>query len=187
MQRSYLLDLQLNQGVLRSNAVTVEISIDPQANATDQSQGRYEARVISFDNAIINRFRFDIDTQRILEHVSDDGVVTAKTQAIEAPRTVIAAQFFDNAQTINIFDIETGQDLLDIPVGHFGQNCGDSVCQALEDYRSCRSDCTPSESPVSSFNIQNSGWLPFVALCGILVIVLIAVLLAHHKPRRSRG
>ena len=114
--------------------------------------GRYEARLLAFDNTILNKQNFDFDFQIAdspppPEWFDKQGKQiffpnrTGERQRLSTALVELIIPYHPTGMRIDIIDTETGQTALQINVMQYAKTCGDNTCQPHENYQSCSSDC----------------------------------------------
>ncbi|MBI4014537.1 MAG: hypothetical protein HY365_01140 [Candidatus Aenigmarchaeota archaeon] len=107
---------------------------------------------------------FGADSGSVSESVSDS--------------TVLLVPFFAAGKTIAIYD-NSGSAILEIPVGHFSDFCGDNVCRGVETSESCPSDCAAPGANKTGISLPAN--VDPIMLAGAAILVLAAFLYYAFK------
>jgi hypothetical protein len=149
-QKVFVLTLKYNEGLVSFDKIFATKGI---FNEQLTPMGEYRLEILSFNDEVLYSERFDFDLEVFLsapsEWFDENGIQIyipneseTGTVLTETTKELIIP-YFINAKTINIYNPE--EKILEIPVGHFADLCGDNICQPHESYESCPIDC-PSGS-----------------------------------------
>ena len=145
-QKVFVLTLNYDSGAVTLNNLILTVGI---FNEPVVSEGNYSLEILSFDGSILYSEKFDFDfrifSTALPEWFDENGTqIYFPTQ--EETRTILnqttkelIIPYFSNAKTINVY--HQTEKILEIPVAHFANVCGDNICQPHESYESCKLDC----------------------------------------------
>lgn len=124
----YQLDIEYDKGTLILKDIIVKPGFVPDRKI--QPDIGYRLEVISFDESIMNSFKFD--TPNI--------IFAEGTVELNNVNFTLLVDYFKAGSKINIYNPDN-EKVLEIDVSHFAKTCGNNICDSYESYEDCPSDC----------------------------------------------
>lgn len=140
LNRSYLLQLNYDNGKINSQNAFVTPSSISEANAIGQES--YSAEIVSFDNKTLYRFAIKIPTSIWPFHGPEDSEAEkAKySEVIQSQLDyALPAPYFKDARQMNIYD--KNGNAVSVNLAPLAETCGNKICEIQENYLECPQDC----------------------------------------------
>ena len=152
VQRHYEISFELKGNTLVLDHIYV---IGGKAPARIEPEKGYRMEITSFDNQIIDSFKF----------------------SMFGNKTTVRTPYFENGKRIEIFD-QNGARALDIDVGRYAKKCGNNICGQDESSSSCPQDCPSKEKSFAGIGIYS-----IIIAAVIIAIALIIFLLERMRNK----
>jgi len=134
----YSLDLNYNDG-----NISLISSPKMKIGGAETFSGNYVAKIISFENKILNTTFFEIPLIYLYDAVDPETgeIIGGNIAILNEINVTLNLPYYENAKSIEIYSPNNTK-LLTINVSQFAKNlCGDGICQGYENAEKCPADC----------------------------------------------
>ncbi len=136
-ERSYVLTMHYSNGTLFFQDVFITEGPPPSRNV--QLETGYKAQLISFEDKILDEFKFVFATFIHGETFENDTIIGRIIS--DKVNFTLTIPYFKNAKEIRIYS-PLGIRVLSVDVSRFSDICGDKMCKLKENFFSCSVDCS---------------------------------------------
>ena len=189
--RAYVVVLQYverNTTVLQINEQDVNVEAGVPDAYGIASDGQYRARLVDRADTVLHEVRIDPPRTHVGESFGEDGEISATIQEEITTSSSFTMPFFASGNEIQITQADTGIPMLAIDVSRFGFNCGDGICQALENHAMCAADCEELDLSIFSTEAQARTASPYLmpGVIGLLLVIAIGGGLLALRSKQKR-
>ena len=142
LEKTYLVDLNYNDGKLSANKVILTNSKAPDRKALNKVD--YFAKILDFNGRAIETIKFEFPRLEFPAMPRDEDNFSHSPVVVNNTNYTVLASYHEDASKMEVYDLANNK-LLTVDLAYLANVCGDGVCQEHESAVECSEDCSTEQ------------------------------------------